>query len=334
MSAQSRILQVTAPGGALAMTEIPIPEPQPGWVRICVEASGICRADLGRLASTETPITPGHEIAGRIDALGNGVTGWPLGERVAVGWFGGSCGTCRFCRRGDVVHCPERKIPGVSYPGGFAEHVLVPADALVRMPAGLSAANAAPLGCAGVTSFTAIRRAQLPAGSTVAVFGIGGLGHLAIQFAAKLGHRVIALARGDERAELALQLGAHEYIDTSANSAGSALAQLGSADLILSTASSTAPVADLLGGLAVGGRLTMIGVDAGTVEVPATQLIMNSQILTGHLTGSTVDIEDTLHFAALHGITPMLERTRLEQVPGQLDRLAAGQVRFRLLIEP
>lgn len=331
-------MQVREAGGPLQEVEETTAAPPPGHVRIDVAASGVCYADLGtaRAAgkSVRFPVTPGHEIAGTVSALGEGVTGRHVGDRVAVGWFGGSCGRCAHCRRGDVVHCAERKTPGISYPGGWAESVTVPADAIATIPEGMSFVDAAPMGCAGVTTFNAVREAQLRPGATVAVFGVGGLGHLAVQFAAKMGHRVVAIARGAERASLARRLGAHDYIDSTATDAGRALADLGGADLIVCTAPTTEPVAGLLPGLAVRGRLTLIGVDAGTVAVPVGQLVMNGQVITGHLTGSALDTEEAMRFAALNDVHPVIERVPLRHANDALQRLAEGDVRFRFVLHP
>lgn len=328
-------MRVLTEGGPLAAERAPTSTPERGWVRVAVSASGVCNADIGtsKAQGATLPVTPGHEVAGVVAELGPGVEGWAVGERVAVGWFGGSCGRCDLCRRGDVVHCADRKIPGLSYPGGWAESITVPADALARVPDGLDLFDAAPLGCAGVTTFNAVRHAAVPAGGRVAIFGLGGLGHLAVQFAAKMGYEVVAIARGAEREALARELGADHYIDSTDAAPGSALRGLGGADLIISTVPTTAPLAELLRGLRVHGRLTIVGVDGGSVDVPAAQLVMNSQILTGHLTGSTVDIEDTMRFAVLNDVRPMIERLPLEAAGEALERLAAGKPRFRIVLD-
>jgi alcohol dehydrogenase len=330
-------MRVTKAGAPLVAEGVEPPTPGRGLVRVTVSASGVCHADIGTAAAsgagTVFPVTPGHEVAGVIAELGQSVTRWQVGDRVAVGWFGGSCGQCAFCRVGDVVHCPDRQVPGRSYPGGWAQSITVPADALAAIPDGMDFFDAAPMGCAGVTTFNAIRHAHLRAGGTVAVFGSGGLGHLAIQFAAKMGYRTIAIARGTDRAELAHQLGAHHYIDSATRAPGEALTELGGADLILSTAPTTELVSDLLPGLAVHGRLTLIGVDAGTVAVPAARLIRNGQIITGHLTGSARDTEEAMQFAQTNGVRPMIERMPLEQANEAIARIAAGKPRFRIVLD-
>jgi len=329
-------MRVHEPGGPLVAEAFAAPSPQPGQVTVEVVASGVCHADIATAEArgrASLPVTPGHEIAGTITEIGPGVPGWRVGDKVAVGWFGGSCGHCDFCRRGDVVHCGERQTPGLSYPGGWAQSVSVPADALARIPEGLGFFEAAPLGCAGVTTFNAVRRAGVPAGGRVAVFGLGGLGHLALQFAAAMGYEVVAIARGAEREPLARHLGAGHYIDSTASMPGTALRDLGGADLIISTVPTTGPVAELVDGLRVGGRLTLVGVDGGTVPVPAARLVMNAQSVTGHLTGSALDVEETMRFAVLNGVRPMIETMPLEHAADAVERLITGTPRFRIVLD-
>ncbi len=333
--AQSIAMRVDPERGKVVPRVVDPAPPAPGMVTVRVAASGVCFADIGTSRNTEAegPVTPGHEVAGEVAEIGAGVEGWRIGDRVAIGWFGGSCGNCAYCRVGDPVHCADRKIPGISYAGGWAERITVPADALARIPDGLDDFDAAPLGCAGVTTFTAIRHAGIPAGGRVAVFGIGGLGHLAVQFAAKMSYEVVAIARGTERETLARELGACHYIDSAATEPGAALHEMGGADLLLSTASATAPLAELVRGLRVHGRLTIIGVDGGTLEVPTAELTMKSIMLTGHLTGSARDVEQTMRFALLNGVRPMIERMPLEQAAEAVERLEAGNARFRIVLD-
>lgn len=332
------IMRIHSAGSPLVPEEMPLTPLERGWVRIEVAASGVCHADIGTAAAEGKhpvfPVTPGHEIAGTISDVGDGVPKWHVGDRVAVGWFGGSCGHCPFCRDADAVHCSDRMIPGQSYPGGWSQSVAVPADALAAIPDGMDFFEAAPMGCAGVTTFNAIRRADLGAGATVAVFGLGGLGHLAVQFAAKMGHRTVAIARGGERAELAVRLGADHYIDGTAEHPGDALAALGGADLIVCTAPTTKPAADLLSGLNVHGRLTLIGVDGGSIEVPTAQLTLKSQIVTGHLTGSARDTEEAMLFSHRNGVRPWVERMPLREANEAIARIAAGEPRFRIVLDP
>lgn len=337
-AARATVMQVHAPGAPLVAVTQEIPSPKAGQVRVEIKASGVCFADVGVAAAEGDdavfPVTPGHEIAGVIAEVGETVDRWQVGDRVAVGWFGGSCGQCSSCRRGDPVHCADRVMPGWSYPGGWAQHIIVPIDALAAMPEGMDFFDAAPMGCAGVTTFNAIRNAEVPVGGTIAVFGIGGLGHFAVQFASAMGYRTVAIARGPDRAEPAYQLGADHYIDSTAQPAGAALAELGGADLILSTASTTEPVEELLSGLALHGQLTLLGIDDGTITVPAGQLASNSQIITGHLTGSPQDTEDAMRFAQRNGVRPVIERMLLSDVNEAVARIAAGDARFRIVLDP
>lgn len=337
MTTSMTAMAVPAPGRRVTAVEVPLPEPGPGAVRVNVEASGVCFADLGTAGSEKStygfPLTPGHEVAGTISAVGAEVTGWEVGDRVAVGWLGGSCGQCAACRTGDPVYCRQRQTPGVDYPGGWAESLVAPVSALARIPDGLGFTEAAPMGCAGVTVFNAIRRANLPAGATVAVFGIGGLGHLALQFASAMGHRVVAIARGAEREELARRLGAVAYVDSTVEDVPAALQELGGADLVVSTASSTAQVSELVRGLRTGGRLTLVGVDGGTVQIPAATLVMNGITVTGSLTGSPQDIEEAMAFAVLSGVKPMIDVVPLTDASAAVDRLASGEARFRMVLE-
>lgn len=337
MSDAAVTMAVTEPRGPVHSSVAETASPTGKWVRVSVMASGVCNADIGTAAATGAgtcfPVTPGHEVAGVIAELGEQVEGWSVGERVAVGWFGGSCGHCAFCRVGDVVHCPERKVPGLSYPGGWAQSITVPADALARIPDGLDLFDAAPFGCAGVTTFNAVRTAGTRAGGRVAVFGIGGLGHYAVQFAAKLGYETIAIARGGDRERLARDLGAHHYIDSDVQAPGAALKELGGADLIVYTASSTAPVDELLTGLNVHGQLTLVGVDAGSVTVPAARLVMNGHTVTGHLTGSARETEEAMRFAVTNGVRPMIERMPLKRAGEAVTRLRSGAPRFRIVLD-
>ncbi|MCG7523265.1 alcohol dehydrogenase catalytic domain-containing protein [Streptomyces sp. OfavH-34-F] len=337
MSDSAVTMVVTEPCGPLHPVVAETVSPPAGWVRVSVVASGVCNADIATAAATgkdtALPVTPGHEVAGVIAETGDRVEGWAAGDRVAVGWFGGSCDHCAHCRTGDVVHCAERKIPGLSYPGGWAQSITVPAGALARIPDGLDLFHAAPFGCAGVTTFNAIRKAGIRAGGRVAVFGIGGLGHLAVQFAAKLGYETIAIARGRDREHLARELGACHYIDSDTQMPGAALKELDGADLILYTASSTAPVDELLTGLAVHGQLTLVGVDAGSVTVPAARLVMNGHTLTGHLTGSPRETEEAMAFAVTTGVRPMIERMPLDKADDAVTRLRSAAPRFRLVLD-
>ncbi|TYL51853.1 alcohol dehydrogenase catalytic domain-containing protein [Nocardioides sp. BGMRC 2183] len=328
---------VRGPGRGLEVVSSRMPTPAPGQVRVEVVASGMCGADLGTVASSSSaygfPLTPGHEIAGVVADLGEQVVGWRTGDRVAIGWFGGSCGHCTACRRGDLVHCPDRLVTGVSYPGGWAESIIVPADALARISDQLTFAQAAPFGCAGVTTFNALRNATLRPGSRVAVFGLGGLGHLATQFATRMGHETVVIARGNDRERWAVELGAHTYVDSTRCPPGVALGEMGGADLIIATASSTEATSALVDGLAIGGQLTLLGVDAGAIQVPVARLVTRGQKITGHLTGTPSDIEDAMAFAVTNGVEVIEEIYALEDAAQALERLASGTARFRIVLE-
>ena len=336
MVTTATMMRVHAPGADLVADEVEVGPPPAGWVAIEVAASGMCRADLGTAAAEGAdalPVVPGHEVAGTIGELGDGVEGWRVGDRVAVGWFGGSCGRCRACRTGDVVHCPDRSIPGVSYPGGWASRLLAPAMALARIPDGLADVEAAPMGCAGVTAFNAVRTAHPAGGGRIAVFGIGGIGHLAVQFAAAMGHEVVAVARGSEREEAAHRLGADHYLDSDATSAGSALQALGGVDAIISTASSTEPVAELIDGLRPRGLLVLVGVDAGSLQLPVGPMVMHALTVVGHVTGSPADTEQAMEFAVANGVRPVTQTAPLTQARTALEKLRDGEARFRLVLE-
>ncbi|NEB04054.1 alcohol dehydrogenase catalytic domain-containing protein [Streptomyces sp. SID13726] len=307
-------------------------------MRVDVTATGICGADIGAVRdpdpATGFPVTPGHEVAGVIAELGPGVRGWQVGERVAVGWFGGSCGHCPACRTGDVVHCPERKVPGLAYPGGWSSTLTVPAATLARIPDGLSPEEAAPFGCAGVTTFNALRHSGAGPGDLVAVFGIGGLGHLAVQFASAMGFETVAIGRGEEKRALAGELGARHYVDTDRRQPGAELARLGGAKLILSTASSSGPLAELVDGLAPHGRLTVVGFDGKPLQLPLGKLVSAARSVTGHLTGSPVDTEQAMRFAVAHGVRPRVQAVPLEEARQALDTQQDGKARFRMVLLP
>ncbi|GHG87208.1 alcohol dehydrogenase catalytic domain-containing protein [Streptomyces lanatus] len=331
-----RAAQVTEPGAPVRVVPVTARTPGIGEVRIDVAATGICGADIGTVRNpapaTGFPVTPGHEVAGVIAELGPQVEGWAVGERVAVGWFGGSCGHCSACRTGDVVHCPERKVPGLSYPGGWASTLTVPATTLARIPEGLSSAEAAPFGCAAVTTFNALRHSGAGPGDLVAVLGVGGLGHLAVQFAAAMGFETVAIARGEEKRKLAEELGARHYIDAERQEPGAALGKLGGARLILSTASSTKPLAELVDGLAPHGRLTVVGFDGAPLQLPLAKLVMAARSVSGHLTGSPADTEQAMRFAVATGVRPQVRTVPLEEAQRALDTQQEGRARFRMVL--
>ncbi|NUS15557.1 MAG: alcohol dehydrogenase catalytic domain-containing protein [Streptomyces sp.] len=335
-----RVAQVTAPGGTFALAERELGAPGPGRVRIDVDACGICHSDAGfvegAFPGVPFPLVPGHEIAGRIAELGDGAAerGWKTGDRVAVGWFGGSCGHCTPCRRGDFIVCENLKVPGWAYDGGFAESVTAPADALARIPDGLSAADAAPLGCAGVTTFNGLRRSAARPGDLVAVLGIGGLGHLGVRYAAAMGFETVAIARGPDKADFAKQLGAHHYVDSTATPVAEALQALGGAKVVLATVGNSEAIASTVDGLARRGELVVIGATAEPLGVTPLQLIMQARTVRGHPSGTSQDVEDAMAFSALHGIRPMTETAPLDDADAAYRRMLDGKARFRMVLLP
>ncbi|MGY0055165.1 alcohol dehydrogenase catalytic domain-containing protein [Streptomyces sp. LZ34] len=334
-----RVAQVTAPNGTFGLTERAVPQPGFGQVRIAVEACGVCHTDAlfvsGGLPDVSFPEVPGHEIAGRIEELGEGAQdrGWQIGDWVAVGWFGGSCGHCRPCREGDFIVCPNLKVPGWAYDGGFAEKVIVPVDALARIPDGLAASDAGPMACAGVTVFNGMRRSSARAGDLVAVLGLGGLGHLGVQFAVAMGFETVAIARGPEKADFAEQLGAHHYIDsTSGTPVAEALQSLGGARVVLATAGNSEAITSTVGGMAPRGELVVIGADTAPLGISPSQLLTGAHVVRGHPAGTSQDVEDAMTFSALRGIRPMTETVPLDRADEAYQKMLAGKARFRMVL--
>jgi D-arabinose 1-dehydrogenase-like Zn-dependent alcohol dehydrogenase len=328
--------QVSRPGGDFEIVEREIPRPGPGQVRIRVHACGVCHSDVvtkeGQIPGISYPRVPGHEVAGVIDEIGPGVVGWKTAERVGVGWFGGRDGTCLACRRGDFADCASNIVCGISYDGGYQEFMVAPVEALARMPASLEPAEAAPLMCAGVTTFNAIRHGGALPSDLVAVEGIGGLGHLAIQFAKKFGFRVAAVSHGAEHMELAKRLGADLYIDSAASDAAAELQKLGGARLIAATAPSGKAMSALIPGLGANGTMLILGASAEPIQVLPFQLIQGRKNLLGWYSGIPTDSEDTLRFAELTGVRPMIERFPLERAAEAYARMISGKARFRAVI--
>ncbi len=334
-----RVVQVGRPNGALELVERDIPEPGPGSVRIEVEACGICHSDSftkdGVWPGIEYPRVPGHEIAGIIDAVGTDVAGWARGQRVGVGWHGGHCGYCDSCRRGDFVTCQiAPQVPGITYDGGYADYVIVPAGALASIPEGLSAVDAAPLMCAGITTFNALRNSGARPGDTVAVLGVGGLGHLGIQFAAKMGFRTVAIARGRDKEPLARKLGASDYIDSEAGDPAAKLVTLGGARVIVATVTSGKAMSAVIGGLAVNGTLMVLGAPAEPLEVTGGPLIGGRRSIVGWPSGTSIDSQDTLSFSALAGVRAMAEVLPLERAAEGYELMMSGKARFRVVLTP
>jgi D-arabinose 1-dehydrogenase-like Zn-dependent alcohol dehydrogenase len=334
--AKMRAVQVARAGGPLELLERDMPEPGQGEVRVRVAACGVCHSDSftveGQWPGLSYPRIPGHEIAGVIDAIGAGVVGWETGQRVGIGWFGGNCGHCEPCRRGWLIDCRNLRVPGISYDGGYAEAMVAPAAALAAIPDELAAADAAPLLCAGVTTFNALRHSGALPGDVVAILGIGGLGHLAVQFAAKLGFRTVAIARGADKEALARRLGAHHFIDSAGEDVAAALNRLGGARAVLATATSAKAMTPVIDGLAVRGRLIVVGVDAEPIEVSPLQLITASRSVVGHAAGASIDAQDTLAFSALSGVRPVIETMPLARAPEAYARMMQGAARFRMVL--
>ena len=331
-----KVAQVSNPGADFQIVDREIPEPGAGHVRIKVQACGVCHSDVltkeGLWPGIQYPRIPGHEVAGIIDGVGAGVSDWEKGQRVGVGWHGGHDGTCRECRRGDFNNCRNLQIPGISYDGGYQEYMVAPVEALAAIPGTLSDAEAAPLLCAGITTYNSLRHSGALPGDLVAVQGIGGLGHLGIQFAQKFGYEVAAIGRGSENAALAKKLGASLYIDSQATNAAEALQKLGGAKVILATAPSSKAMSELVDGLGPNGKLMVVGAAFDPIEVTPIQLISGSKSLQGWSTGTPADSEDTLHFAELTGVRPMIETYPLERAAEAYARMLSGKAEFRVVL--
>ncbi len=335
-AAPMKAVQIPRAGGDFEIVEREIPKPGAGHVLIKVRACGICHSDVltkeGLWPGIQHPRVPGHEVAGIIDELGAGVSEWKKGQRVGVGWHGGQDNTCPACRRGDFRNCRNMKIAGISYDGGYQQYMVAPVEALVAIPEGLSDIEAAPLLCAGITTFNALRHCGASPGDLVAVQGIGGLGHLGIQFANKFGYRVAAVGRGSEIAALAKKLGASVYIDTKSTNAAEALQKLGGAQVILATAPSSKAMSALIDGLGPNGKLMVIGATFDPIEVTPIQLISGSRTIQGWASGTPADSEDTLRFAELTGVRPMIETYPLEKAAEGYARMMSGDAQFRVVL--
>ena len=334
--APMKVAQIPKAGADFEILEREIPRPGLGEVRIKVQACGVCHSDVltkeGSWPGIHYPRVPGHEVAGIIDELGAGVSEWKTGQRAGVGWHGGHDGTCLSCRRGDFGNCQNLKIAGISYDGGYQQYMVAPVEALTAMPEGLSDAEAAPLLCAGITTFNALRHSGAMPGDLVAVLGIGGLGHLGIQFANKFGYKVAAIGRGSENAALAKKLGASVYIDSKSTNATEALQKLGGAQVILATAPSSKAMSELIDGLGPNGKLMVIGATFDPIEVTPIQLISGSRTIQGWAAGTPADSEDTLRFAEQTGVRPMIETYPLEKADEAYARMMGGKAQFRVVL--
>jgi D-arabinose 1-dehydrogenase-like Zn-dependent alcohol dehydrogenase len=333
--AKMRAMQVQGPNGPFELSEREVPEPAPGSVRIRVSACGICHSDSlvkeGGWPGIQYPRVPGHEVAGTIDALGSGVVGWQPGDPVGVGWNGGYCGHCEQCRRGNFFACAAGQVTGISFDGGYAEYMIAPQSAVARMPPELSPIEAAPLMCAGLTTFNALRSSGARPGDVVAVLGIGGLGHLGIQYCAKMGFRTVAIARGRDKEALARELGASDYIDSESRNPSTELQKLGGADVILATATSGEAISSVQEGLAVNGTLMVLGA-AFTMQVAPIFLLSGRRSIKGWYSGLSIDTQDTLAFSARTGVQSMNETFPLERASQAYDRMMSGKARFRVVL--
>jgi len=334
--APMRVAQISKPGGDFEILDREIPNPGMGQVRIKVQACGICHSDVlvteGKWPGIQYPRVPGHEVAGIIDELGPGVSAWKTGQRVGVGWHGGQDGTCLACRRGDFRNCRSLQVPGISYDGGYQQYMVAPVEALAAIPESLNAAEAAPLLCAGITTFNSLRHSGALPGDLVAVQGIGGLGHLGIQYANKFGYKVAAIGRGSQNAALAKKLGANVYIDSQSTKPAEALQKLGGAQVILATAPSSKAMSALVDGLGPNGKLIVVGVTFDPIEVTPVQLISGNRTIQGWATGTPADSEDTLRFSELTGVRPMIETYPLEKASEAYARMMSGDARFRVVL--
>jgi D-arabinose 1-dehydrogenase-like Zn-dependent alcohol dehydrogenase len=331
-----KAVQVSKPGGNFEVVERPVPEPGRAQVRIKIEACGVCHSDVlvkaGGFPGLQYPRVPGHEIAGRIDSVGSDVTQWKAGQRVGVGWHGGHCFKCDPCRRGNFILCQFEKITALSFDGGYAEYVVVPAEAVAAVPDDLPSDEAAPLMCAGITVYNSLRNAGARSGDLVAVQGIGGLGHLGIQYARQMGFRTVAIGRGGDKEPLARKLGAHKYIDTDAEAPTDALKALGGAHIILATAPDSKAISALVDGLGPDGKMIVIGASPEPLTITPLQLILARRTVRGWPSGTAMDSEDSLRFSFLTGVRPMIERYPLEKAAEAFDQMISGRARFRVVL--
>lgn len=335
--AKMRAVQVSVAGGPFELVEREVPTPIAGQVRIKIEACGVCHSDAvvkyAAMPGLTLPRVPGHEIAGRIDAVGAGVTAWMEGDRVGVGWHGGHCFQCGACRKGQFINCARAKVTGLTHDGGYAEYVVVPAESVARIPDQLDPIEAGPLLCAGVTTYNSLRNSGARPGDTVAVQGIGGLGHLGVQYAAKMGFRTVAISRGADKEQLARQLGAHEYIDTQVTSAAEGLNKLGGADVVLATAPSSEAIVSVFDGLKPRGKLLIVAAASEPISISPLAML-SGRTITGWPSGSALDSEDTMNFSALTGVKARTEIFKLEQAEEAFSRVMQNRVRFRGVLVP
>jgi NADPH2:quinone reductase len=333
-----KAVRVPDAGAEFEVVDMNVPEPGPGEVRIAVEACGICHSDVfvkeGQFPGIDYPRVPGHEVVGRVDAIGEGVNAWDDGQRVGVGWHGGHCFSCEPCRRGDFISCENGQVTGIASDGGYAEYMTAPAEAVAAVPDDLESAAAAPLMCAGITTYNALRNAGAKPGDLVAVQGVGGLGHLGIQYAHAAGFETVAVSRGTDKRDLAMDLGADHYVDSEAEDPGEALVELGGARIVLATAPNTDAIESVVSGLGVDGEVLAVGIPGEPVEVSVQDLVMGRRSVAGWPSGDARDSQDTLEFSALRDIEPMIESYPLEEAADAYERMLSNDARFRVVLEP
>ncbi len=331
-----KAVHVESAGAPLTLTDVETESPQPGHVRIAVAACGVCGTDAGIVhggfPGMTWPVTPGHEAAGTIAELGDGVEDFAVGDRVAVGWFGGNCNTCVPCRKGQFMQCVRMQVPSLQYPGGYAESLVAPATALARIPEGLSFAEAAPMGCAGVTTYHALRRTAAVPGDLVAVLGIGGLGHLGVQWARAMGFETVAIARGADKEADAKELGAHHYVDSTAEDVAGALQALGGATVVLATAANSAAMGQTVPGLGPEGELVIVGVTADPLPISPIDLILAGRRVSGHPSGTARDVEETMGFAVQSGVRARIEERPLAEAAAAYEAMEHGRARYRMVL--
>ena len=334
---QARYVQVEKAGAPLELVTREVPEAALGEVRVRVEACGVCHSDsvtvAGLFPFVRYPRVPGHEVVGKVDSVGEGVVQWKPGQRVGIGWYGGNCRRCEPCRRGDLVACQNPSIPGVTFDGGYADYIVAPAEALAAVPDSLQSVAAAPLLCAGITTFNALRNSSAKPPDTVAILGMGGLGHLGVQFAAKMGFNTVAIARGADKEKFAHELGARHYIDSTSSDVAAALQKLGGAKVILATVTDADAMSAALGGLGYAGEFVIVGVPAKPIQAAVAGMVLQRQSIHGWPSGTSIDSEDTLKFSEMTGVLPLIEKYSLGRAAEAYDRMMSGKARFRVVLE-
>lgn len=334
---KARYIEVAKASGPLTLVMREVPEPKEGEVRVKVEACGVCHSDSVTVdylfPIVNYPRVPGHEIVGRVESVGGNVPQWKVGQRVGIGWYGGHCGRCEPCRRGDLVACQNASVPGLTYDGGYADYVVAPAEALAAVPDSLNSLDAAPLLCAGITTFNSLRNSGAKPPDTVAILGMGGLGHLGVQYAAKMGFNTVAIARGADKEEFAHKLGARHYIDSTSGDVAAALQKLGGAKVILATVTDADAMSAAMGGLGYGGVFLILGIPGKPIQAYVPGMVLQRQSIHGWPSGTSIDSQDTLKFSEMTGILPMIEKYPLERAAEAYQRMMSGKARFRVVLD-